>query len=208
ARAPGAAGGGVSAAPVSERGGAPERATLEAATPAAPAFADGVDRAPRAGRRAATLPRARERRVAARADGPRRDPRQLPVVRAGGGRASRARAPESDGARLAGAGDGGRSSLAPARRRRGARGGPGRGAAGVGNVGAPGAGRGGGAVPVRGGIGGRESRGGVATAGSTVSITSPSLDPGWWVGDVVLDADELRADDRRLLVWRVAPPVR
>src|SRR5256886_11544031 len=25
---------------------------------------------------------------------------------------------------------------------------------------------------------------------------------------VVLDADELRADDRRLLVWRVAPPVR
>src|SRR5881396_2115691 len=110
----------VSAAPVPERGGAPERATLEAATPAAPAFADGVDRAARAGRRAATLPHARERRVAARADGPRRDPRQLPVVRAGGGRASRARAPESDGAWLAGAGDGVRSPLAGARRRRGA----------------------------------------------------------------------------------------
>src|SRR3989454_837461 len=98
ARAPGATGGGVSAAPVSERGGAPERATLEAATPAAPAFADDVDRAARAGRRAATLPHARERRVAARADGPPPDPPQLPLLPAGGGRAAPAPAPESDGA--------------------------------------------------------------------------------------------------------------
>src|SRR5436189_210547 len=74
------------------------------------------------GRREVDAWRAPGRRVAARAAGPRRDPRQLPVVRAGGGRASRARAPESDGARLAGAGDGVRSSLARARRRRGARG--------------------------------------------------------------------------------------
>src|SRR6266446_456910 len=35
-----------------------------------------------------------------------------------------------------------------------------------------------------------------------------SSDLGWWVGEVVLDADELRADDRRWIVWRVAPPAR
>src|SRR2546430_2372555 len=30
--------------------------------------------------------------------------------------------------------------------------------------------------------------------------------PGWWVGEAALDADELRADDRRVFAWRVAPP--
>src|SRR5437773_2694698 len=82
------------------------------------------------------------------------------------------------------------------------------GAAAVGIVGTPGAGREGGAAPVTLRIRGREVGRALATPGSTVSITLPSLDPGWWVGEVVLDADELRADDRRLLVWRVAPPVR
>src|SRR2546430_156686 len=48
----------------------------------------------------------------------------------------------------------------------------------------------------------------LAAPGTTASITLPPLGPGWWVGDAVLDADELRADDRRLLVWRVAPPAR
>src|SRR2546430_1489237 len=82
------------------------------------------------------------------------------------------------------------------------------GAAAVGIVGTPGAGREGGAAPVTLRIRGREVGRALATPGSTVSITLPSLGPGWWVGEVVLDADELRADDRRLLVWRVAPPVR
>jgi len=82
------------------------------------------------------------------------------------------------------------------------------GAAAVGIVGTPGAGREGGAAPVTLRIGGREVGRALATPGSTVSITLPSLGPGWWVGEVVLDADELRADDRRLLVWRVAPPAR
>src|SRR5437867_2746851 len=82
------------------------------------------------------------------------------------------------------------------------------GAAAVGIVGTPGAGREGGAAPVTLRIRGREVGRALATPGSTVSITLPSLGPGWWVGEVVLDADELRADDRRLLVWRVAPPAR
>ncbi len=82
------------------------------------------------------------------------------------------------------------------------------GAAAVGIVGTPGAGREGGAAPVTLRIRGREVGRALATTGSTVSISLPSLGPGWWVGEVVLDADELRADDRRLLVWRVAPPAR
>src|SRR6266571_682836 len=82
------------------------------------------------------------------------------------------------------------------------------GAAAVGIVGTPGAGREGGAAPVTLRIRRREVGRALATPGSTVSISLPALGPGWWVGEVVLDADELRADDRRLLVWRVAPPAR
>src|SRR5207302_356703 len=82
------------------------------------------------------------------------------------------------------------------------------GAAAVGIVGTPGAGREGGPAPVTLRIRGREVGRALATPGSTVSISLPSLGPGWWVGEIVLDADELRADDRRLLVWRVAPPAR
>src|SRR5437773_1169412 len=82
------------------------------------------------------------------------------------------------------------------------------GAAAVGIVGTPGAGREGGAAPVTLRIRGREVGRALATTGSTVSISLPSLGPGWWVGEVVLDADELRADDRRWIVWRVAPPAR
>src|SRR5207249_1333060 len=48
----------------------------------------------------------------------------------------------------------------------------------------------------------------LAAPGSAVSITLPPLGPGWWVGEATLDPDELRADDRRLVVWRVAPPAR
>jgi len=82
------------------------------------------------------------------------------------------------------------------------------GTATVGIVGTPGAGAEGGATPVTLRIRGREVGRALAAPGSTASITLPPLGPGWWVGEAVLDADELRADDRRLLVWRVAAPAR
>ncbi len=44
--------------------------------------------------------------------------------------------------------------------------------------------------------------------GTTVTIPLPASGPGWWPGDVELEADELRADDARPFVWRVAPPAR
>src|SRR5437879_12048321 len=37
-------------------------------------------------------------------------------------------------------------------------------------------------------------------------MSLPPGGPGWWAGEVALDADELRADDRRAFAWRVAPP--
>ena len=82
------------------------------------------------------------------------------------------------------------------------------GAAAVSIVGTPGTGAAGGTAPVTLRIRGREVGRALAVPGSTVSITLPPLGPGWWVGDAVLDADELRADDTRLLVWRVAAPAR
>ena len=80
------------------------------------------------------------------------------------------------------------------------------GAATVGIVGTPG--EGGDAAPVTLRIRGREVGRALGAPGSTATITLPPLGAGWWVGEAVLDADELRADDRRLLVWRVAPPAR
>jgi hypothetical protein len=44
--------------------------------------------------------------------------------------------------------------------------------------------------------------------GAAVSVAVPLRRPGWWVGEVLLEPDELRADDRRLFVWRVAAPAR
>jgi hypothetical protein len=81
------------------------------------------------------------------------------------------------------------------------------GAAAVHIVGTPGAGAGG-VAPVTLRIHGREVGRALVAPGSTASITLPPLGPGWWVGEAVLDADELRADDRRFLVWRVAAPAR
>src|SRR5207247_8927045 len=46
----------------------------------------------------------------------------------------------------------------------------------------------------------------LAAPGASVPIPLPSVAPGWWVGDVALDPDELRSDDRRAFVWPVAPP--
>jgi len=48
----------------------------------------------------------------------------------------------------------------------------------------------------------------LAAPGSSASVPLPSVAPGWWMGEVVLDPDELRADDRRAFVWRVALPGR
>lgn len=61
---------------------------------------------------------------------------------------------------------------------------------------------------------GRERSGtvarGLAIPGSAVTVPLPSqsITPGWWSGEAVLEPDELRADDRRAFVWRVAPPAR
>jgi Aerotolerance regulator N-terminal len=57
-------------------------------------------------------------------------------------------------------------------------------------------------------VGEREVGRALAAPGSTASIPLPPLGVGWWTGEATLDPDELRADDRRLLVWRVSPPAR
>ena len=48
----------------------------------------------------------------------------------------------------------------------------------------------------------------LAAPGSSATVPLPSVAPGWWIGEAVLDPDELRADDRRAFVWRVALPAR
>ncbi len=76
------------------------------------------------------------------------------------------------------------------------------GAVAVSVVGTPGSGAA--AVTVR--MRGRDVGRALGAPGSAVSITLPRLGPGWWMGEATLDADELRADDRRPFAWRVAPP--
>jgi len=46
----------------------------------------------------------------------------------------------------------------------------------------------------------------LAAPGQSVTLPLPPLAPGLWIGEVQLDADELRGDDRRLFVVRVAAP--
>ena len=48
----------------------------------------------------------------------------------------------------------------------------------------------------------------LAAPGSSANVPLPSVAPGWWIGEAVLDPDKLRADDRRAFVWRVALPAR
>lgn len=57
-------------------------------------------------------------------------------------------------------------------------------------------------------LGGRPVARTLAQPGATLTLPLPPAAPGWWVGEAVLDPDELRADDRRLFVRRVAPPAR
>ncbi len=87
-----------------------------------------------------------------------------------------------------------------------------RGAVSVAVVGTPTAGPGSVTVRLRseGGGGGslREGGRGLAAPGEELALPLPSLPPGWWEGEAELEPDELRVDDRRLFVWRVAPPAR
>lgn len=78
------------------------------------------------------------------------------------------------------------------------------GAVAVSVAGTPGAG----AAPVTVQVGGRVVGRALAAPGADASLPLPPLAPGWWVGEAALDPDELRADDRRLFVWRAAPPAR
>ena len=55
---------------------------------------------------------------------------------------------------------------------------------------------------------GRDVGRALAAPGATLSLPLPPSPPGWWLGQVDLAADELRADDRRAFVWRVAQPAR
>lgn len=57
-------------------------------------------------------------------------------------------------------------------------------------------------------LGGRPVARTLAQPGATLTLPLPVTAPGWWLGEAALDPDELRADDRRLFVRRVAPPAR
>jgi len=69
---------------------------------------------------------------------------------------------------------------------------------------------GGDAVPLTVRIGTRDVGRALAAPGegAAVSVALPPQRPGWWAGEAALEPDELRADDRRPFVWRVAPPAR
>lgn len=55
---------------------------------------------------------------------------------------------------------------------------------------------------------GREVARALASAGSTVTLPMTAPGPGWWMADVSVESDELRADDRRVVVWHAVPPAR
>ena len=65
-------------------------------------------------------------------------------------------------------------------------------------------------APVTVRIGSREVGRALAAPGEgiAVSVMLPVQRTGWWTGEAALEPDELRADDRRPFVWRVAPPAR
>ena len=63
-------------------------------------------------------------------------------------------------------------------------------------------------VPVTLRLRGRDLARGLAAPGATVTLPFADPGPGWWVGEVTLEPDELRSDDRRLVVWHSVPPAR
>ncbi len=63
-------------------------------------------------------------------------------------------------------------------------------------------------VPVTVRLGDRPARPVLATAGASVTLDLPPAPAGWWPVTAELDPDELRADDRRVSVVRVAPVAR
>lgn len=54
-------------------------------------------------------------------------------------------------------------------------------------------------------IDGRTGGRALAAAGDAVALSAPKVEPGWRSGEVTLDPDELRADDRRPFAVRVVP---
>ncbi len=54
----------------------------------------------------------------------------------------------------------------------------------------------------------REVARALASAGSTVTLPVSAPGSGWWVADVSVEPDELRADDHRVVVWHAVPPAR
>jgi hypothetical protein len=54
-------------------------------------------------------------------------------------------------------------------------------------------------------VGERAGARGVAARGGTLALAAPALTPGWYAGAVLLEPDELRADDARPFAARVVP---
>jgi hypothetical protein len=64
------------------------------------------------------------------------------------------------------------------------------------------------AVPVSARLGDRPARQALAHVGGAATLALPPVPSGWWPVSVELDPDELRTDDRRVGVVRVAPVAR
>ena len=71
-------------------------------------------------------------------------------------------------------------------------------------AGTPGAG----SVPVTLRVGGHDMARALAGPGTAVTLPLADPRPGWWVGEVLLEPDELRGDDRRDVVWHALSPAR
>jgi len=70
------------------------------------------------------------------------------------------------------------------------------------------AGDSGGGTAVRARLGTRPARQALAHVGGAAVLAMPGVPTGWWSADAELDPDELRLDDRRVGVVRVAPVAR